>query len=504
MIRWRFAVAVLLCLAAPVRGRGQGQPGEVLGVTIEPGERVTRLTIRMSRAVRAIITLRGRTGVSVLLPETHPGSLPEELPLDTGGIRSIAARLTPEGARLELLLARPLAVRQTTLPGERAVVLDIGGEDAPGEVFSRPEIGGMLTPRLPEALPGADPAPPEPGPARSAPPAGPPAPSAPQPGLLTGLRVEPAGHWLRLHLETNAPVILRKAYLKGAVPRYFVDLEGVMPGALQLPELPPGTLVTGLRVGKNSTRPPVTRIVLDLKPGTKEEETRPPVAPSPVLVVSGQPVPPEPQGPEARPEPPPLPDLLRGFTVAIDAGHGGGDPGASGSGLDEKDVTLDVAIRLYRWLRSRGCQVKMSRFTDRSLPPPVRTAWLKQNTSDLLVSVHCDSVAGRPNAAGTTTYFHRAHSASRLLAESVQQALVATLKSPDLGVRSDVSRYDRGFYVLRAADRPSVLVEVGYISHAPTARLLSDASYRDRVAQGLGSGIAAYLARRSPSRTAER
>jgi N-acetylmuramoyl-L-alanine amidase len=63
----------------------------------------------------------------------------------------------------------------------------------------------------------------------------------------------------------------------------------------------------------------------------------------------------------------------------------------------------------------------------------------------------------------------------------------------DGGVRSDYSRFGRGFYLLRRAKRPAVLVEAGYISNPQTERLLASAAYRQRLADGIADGIIQYL-----------
>src|SRR6266542_4214122 len=113
--------------------------------------------------------------------------------------------------------------------------------------------------------------------------------------------------------------------------------------------------------------------------------------------------------------------LHRG-TVAIDVGHGGRDPGAVGpGGLKEKRITLDVSLRLARYLRRRGVRVVLSRTRDRSLPPRSRLRWSRHARAGALLSVHCDAAPKGCRAAGVTTYYHAGSPVGRALARAVQR-----------------------------------------------------------------------------------
>jgi N-acetylmuramoyl-L-alanine amidase len=161
--------------------------------------------------------------------------------------------------------------------------------------------------------------------------------------------------------------------------------------------------------------------------------------------------------------------------------------------MREKHVTLDVARRLARYLRRRGCAVRMSRWSDRTLRPPRRARWVRGTRANALVSVHCDAMPGRRRFAGATTYFHRGRGSGRRLARSVHKRLLRAARIRSVGVRPDSTRFPRGFYVLRLARRPAVLVEMGYITHRPTAWRLRSPRFRQRLAEGIGSGVLAYL-----------
>lgn len=499
-----------LTLGLAVPGSGQsGARGEVLGVTIEPGQRLTRMTVRLSAAVRPVVNTANRERVTIDLPETSPGSLPPELPVEVNGVNGLRIRRAGNTVRLELELSRRLGVKVLPPLPSQNIVIEIGEANAQPELFTQPAGAPALTPLPPQTLPapaGGEPRPLDP-PRDQRPSVHGPMPSNSAPAAiplgaprLQKIAVVSTGKRVQLRIEATAPCQMRHGYLPGKMGRCFIDLDGVLLGGTK-PAVycPQNAFIQSVRFGQNSTHPPVVRIVLDLQPGVTEEAFLPDGA-SPALLVgpNGRPLPPYRPPAIVEPDFPSDPEQGKGFIVAVDAGHGGGDPGALGpEHMQEKAVTLDVALRLSRWLRERGCQVRLSRRSDSSLPPPLRTAWITQTPSHVLVSIHCDAVSGRPNVSGATTYFHQAQGVCRALAEKVQRSLVQSTGAPDLGVRSDNTRYNSGFYILRAAARPAVLVETGYISHAPTARLLGQEEYRQKIAEGIGRGILAFLSARA-------
>lgn len=201
-------------------------------------------------------------------------------------------------------------------------------------------------------------------------------------------------------------------------------------------------------------------------------------------------------------------------SVAIDPGHGGADSGAVGeipagtetglpprvdtSGrvfLYEKDVNLDVAQRLAAWLAARGFGTLMTRtadlaggdrpYTSEGDDLRARVDIANAAGAGLFVSIHQNS-ASSP-ASGTETYvFRQASEASRALALAIHQEIVVRLMLPDRGVR------EAGFYVLRNTAMPSVLVEGAFLSNPADALLLAQPDIRQRLAEGIGAGIARY------------
>jgi N-acetylmuramoyl-L-alanine amidase len=214
--------------------------------------------------------------------------------------------------------------------------------------------------------------------------------------------------------------------------------------------------------------------------------------------------------------------------IVIDAGHGGHDPGTIGrAGLQEKDLVLDVALRLERLVRQQlGTDVVMTRSTDVFIPLEERTAIANQRGADLFLSIHANS-SRNPQARGIETYFlnfaKNAHAEqvaarenaispatikdlqnlvkaitlnskideSRDFAAAVQEGMVN-------GVRDEHAVPDRGvhtapFYVLIGANMPAILAEIAFVSNPEDEKRLKDGGYRDTLARSLLSGVKSYL-----------
>ena len=215
--------------------------------------------------------------------------------------------------------------------------------------------------------------------------------------------------------------------------------------------------------------------------------------------------------------------------IVIDAGHGGHDTGTIGpNGLMEKDLVLDVALKLGKLLEDRmGAEVIYTRDDDTFIPLETRTAIANKEQADLFISIHANS-SGDPGARGIETYYLNFTSSadalevaarenavseksihelqdlvkkialkekieeSREFALDVQKSLYGglVLKSPGL--------HDRGvkkapFIVLIGANMPSILAEISFISNPTDERKLKTSEYRQRVAESLYKGISKYV-----------
>lgn len=274
--------------------------------------------------------------------------------------------------------------------------------------------------------------------------------------------------------------------------RFVVDLIGGRDGLRASPVVQ-GTGLLGqgtVRAKQFTSTPPVFRIAVDLPQGAwgevRSEE-------SGELIVeiarrASQSVAKRPSQGTPKRARSPWGEIL----VGLDAGHGGSDPGAlSMVGISEKEITLDITLRVQEMLRALGVNATLTRGDDRRLPIDERVQFVKRQDLDLFLSIHCDATANS-SATGVTTYTHGWHAPSRALAGCIQGELVKAMDLPDRGVCPDTKVHRTGFYVLRNAACPAVLIEAGFVSHAPTALQLSRPEFRQRAAQGIVAGLRKY------------
>ncbi len=195
------------------------------------------------------------------------------------------------------------------------------------------------------------------------------------------------------------------------------------------------------------------------------------------------------------------PPSLAGRKIVIDPGHAGrtlwgaSDPGAIGySGTYEKEVVLDIGLKLAELLKETGAEVIMTRKgnTNLSLEDRARVA---NNNADLFVSIHANASPSR-RLKGSTTYFYAPSWSASLssqrnerykLANLIQGELVNAADTADLGVREE------NFSVLRNTKVPSVLVETAFISNAEEEILLRNPGFQQKIAKGIARGIERYL-----------
>ena len=169
------------------------------------------------------------------------------------------------------------------------------------------------------------------------------------------------------------------------------------------------------------------------------------------------------------------------ITVVIDAGHGGYDRGGiPGQRVSEKDMTLDVARRLRSVLAASGYRVVMTRDSDVFVPLGTRCAIANAYRNAVFVSVHFNS-ATRRGASGIETYFYSRDSLA--LASAIHHYVTGGAPSENRGVRR------RGYYVLRRTNIPAVLVECGFLTNPTEASYAQTASYRQKLAEAIATGV---------------
>ncbi|MFO7311175.1 MAG: N-acetylmuramoyl-L-alanine amidase [Bacillota bacterium] len=198
--------------------------------------------------------------------------------------------------------------------------------------------------------------------------------------------------------------------------------------------------------------------------------------------------------PAASPAPAPVPGSshpsgnkpLAGYTIVLDPGHGGRDPGALGvSGRTwEKYNAWFVALDAKALLEQAGATVVLTRTGDVYVTLAERVQLAHRHGADLYISIHND---WNPTASirGVTTYYW--HERSRRLAEVLQAELASRLGTRSVGVLR------QPFYVLRNTQMPAVLVELGFLSNREEEARLADPAYRWRAAEAIYRGVLRYL-----------
>lgn len=183
-----------------------------------------------------------------------------------------------------------------------------------------------------------------------------------------------------------------------------------------------------------------------------------------------------------------LPALPNGrFTVVIDPGHGGRDPGAVGiGGLQEKVVVNDIAPRVATILRQQGVNVVMTRTSDIEVDLEPRVATAERANASIFVSIHANAISmSRPDVNGLETFY--ASDAGQRLANTVHATVLRAMSMRDRRVRS------ARFYVIRQTSMPAILIETGFVTGAEDAPNLANPAWREQMAAAIAQGILIHL-----------
>lgn len=168
-------------------------------------------------------------------------------------------------------------------------------------------------------------------------------------------------------------------------------------------------------------------------------------------------------------------------TVVLDAGHGAHDSGArTRSGVLEKNLALDVALRIAPKLRDAGFNTVLTRKRDVFLTLDKRVEISDRYHNAVFVSIHFND-AGRKQVSGVESYYYSPE--SKQMAERMVRVLAGTTGAQNRGPR--LAR----FRVLRMNHNPAVLMECGYITTTREAALILQPAYREKIAEGVARGI---------------
>ncbi|MGJ9385855.1 N-acetylmuramoyl-L-alanine amidase [Salipaludibacillus sp. CF4.18] len=176
--------------------------------------------------------------------------------------------------------------------------------------------------------------------------------------------------------------------------------------------------------------------------------------------------------------------LLRGYTIVVDPGHGAHDSGAAANGIKEKDVVLDIGLRLEKKLKSSGANVVMTRRTDVFLTLSERVQVAEKANADTFISVHANANnSEKANGIDTFHYGKYSKTESEELAKSIQKRLIYDTEATDRGTPVG------NFHVIRESRMPSVLVETGFITNKAEAEKFKTSAYKESVAEAVYQGI---------------
>jgi len=225
--------------------------------------------------------------------------------------------------------------------------------------------------------------------------------------------------------------------------------------------------VKQIRVGQFSTKPPVVRVVIEMKRALRYRVLK--------------------QGEGEKYYVQLYSKERRKAVIMLDAGHGGSDTGAIGvTGVYEKDITLPVTLALADSLRNLGYEVELTRDTDRFASLGERADRANELLPMIFVSIHANSIED-PAFSGVMTFHFNGASEASALADSIQRQLLASTGAVDRGVRT------ANFFVLRETVVPAVLVEIGFLTNALEEQKLRDPFYQKRIVNGMTRGIDQYL-----------
>ncbi len=386
-------------------------------------------------------------------------------------------------------------------------------------------------------------------------------------GLIKRIRVAPnQASVTRVVLDLTGPVEITTGKLVNP-PRIVVDVRRAGPGPAPEPAVAPVSRLPQpiTQQQQPAAAPPPSPIVQAAKPDplpapasavavAKPALREPPKASTPMLAAASvlgkfAPLPAVAltvTPPSTKPEPPPptsgriaqaarlsTPSLTRALglklrRVVLDAGHGGIDPGSDGpTGLVEKELLLDITLRLGRLLQERaGIEVLFTRKDDSFVDLHERAPFANRAKADLFLSIHANTapvrsvigaetyylnrgeskadlaVATRENATSAKSMFELGDLVRKIVAddkrdESRQFATHIQAATHEFSVRTHGRVYNRGvrhapFAVLIGATMPAVLVEVGFISNPKEEALLKKSDYRQKMAEALYKGVLSY------------
>ncbi|WP_208585733.1 N-acetylmuramoyl-L-alanine amidase CwlD [Gracilibacillus suaedae] len=193
---------------------------------------------------------------------------------------------------------------------------------------------------------------------------------------------------------------------------------------------------------------------------------------------------------------------LAGKTIVLDPGHGGVDGGAEASDdTMEKDIALDVSKMLRDYLQQAGAIVYLTREGDYDLAQDGttglsrrksediqnRVAFIKEKEADLFLSIHLNALPEK-QWKGAQTFYHPGREQNELLAKAIQSEIRRNLENTN---REALAMSQ--VFILKYAETPGALVEIGFLSNEEEKELLKSANYQKKMAASIYEGISQYV-----------
>lgn len=547
-----FAVARALYLEPVVAGGETVFEPQIGALDVRPDGRRTIVTLHGATALRYVkvsetperLALTFSGTASALAPKRRIGGGIDEVDVAvSGSVKNPSATVTiaaPKGARH--LIAAPTSPYEFSVafapPG---VALDPNALPAAPVAQAAPPVAAAAAP-VAAGPPARTPAAPVPvaAPSVGALPSAVPQPeNTPQSGsaTVTDVAVVPLDGGVRVRLSIDGTATY--AWHRLLDDRWYLDVENATLSGGAREEHPNSPAVDSVRVRQiGAPDAPIVRIAFTLHGERRVDVT--PADGSLTAAVSDQPdvdlarsgngqiggatvaesSAQSPAGPPAAPIAPAPENTPWKFgpaagegsrVIVIDPGHGGADAGTAHNGLVEKDLTLNIALRLRTLLAQAGWNVLLTRDTDIDpVTPELLTAFSgdgRPNASDraylqtrcdvanasnarMFISIHVN-YADAPSVHGTTFYYSKAEDVP--LAQALERGLIPVAGTQDDGVVKS------NLYVTKHSSMPAVLIETGFISNPGDVRLLGDPNFLQNVAAGIAAGVKSYAGALPPA-----
>ncbi|MBU5595078.1 N-acetylmuramoyl-L-alanine amidase CwlD [Amphibacillus sp. MSJ-3] len=193
---------------------------------------------------------------------------------------------------------------------------------------------------------------------------------------------------------------------------------------------------------------------------------------------------------------------LSGKVIVLDPGHGGADGGAVGADQTlEKELALTVSKKLQHYLQQAGAEVYLTRETDRDLANDQtkgvsqrkvediknRVVFMEEKDPDIFITLHLNALPST-QWRGAQTFYHPNQPSSKILAETIQEEIKV-----NLGNTNREALAINSVYVLKHANRPAALVEIGFLSNPDERELLKQSIYQNKMAASIYYGILSYF-----------